>query len=194
MKHIFWRNWDIQYYLDWRGRQAWVQLQQGCLPNLAVGAIQFLKGWIDEEDDVLEFGAGRSTLWFAEHARHVTSIETSMLWKARIEADLAKRLGAVETRKVDILLIAHEKFRYNDHLLTLTVDDTRLYSVVLIDGPHRELSAYYGIRKMISFGLLVWDDWNQESKTVRETFASQHGLKEIVFDDGTHQTACFIRR
>jgi hypothetical protein len=44
-------------------------------PWLTLTANKFLEQWIQPSDRVVEFGSGRSTLWFAKHAGSVLSIE-----------------------------------------------------------------------------------------------------------------------
>ena len=49
-------------------------------PWLAPAAIDFLAGYLQLRDDMLEFGSGRSTLWFASRVQHISSVEHNPDW------------------------------------------------------------------------------------------------------------------
>jgi len=67
----------------------------GHLPNLAVGAIQMLEGWLRPTDRMFEFGAGYSTPWFADRVGELVSVESSAEWHGRVTALVAGRANCV---------------------------------------------------------------------------------------------------
>jgi len=49
-------------------------------PWLTEAAIYLLEDWLRPTDQGIEWGAGRSTIWFASRIAHLTSIESSHAW------------------------------------------------------------------------------------------------------------------
>lgn len=64
-------------------------------PWLTQAANAILDSCLTKDDDMLEFGSGRSTIWFAERVRHVTSVEHSKLWFQTVSAMLQERRSNV---------------------------------------------------------------------------------------------------
>jgi len=66
----------------WNGRNS-LELEY---PWIVPEAIQTLHYFTQPHHEVLEYGAGGSTLFFARRAKHVTSIENSSEWAAKVTA------------------------------------------------------------------------------------------------------------
>ena len=49
-------------------------------PWLTSNAVSFLSCYICSSDVGLEWGSGRSTIWFAKKVKQLTSIETNEVW------------------------------------------------------------------------------------------------------------------
>jgi len=54
-------------------------------PWLTTGAIEFLETYIDKDKNILEFGAGNSTIWFASRTDHIITIEHDPEWYQKIK-------------------------------------------------------------------------------------------------------------
>lgn len=61
------------------------------LPWFTFGAIDFLHTWIRPDHEVFEYGCGGSTLFFANRATCVKSVEHNKKWMASVIAALAER-------------------------------------------------------------------------------------------------------
>ena len=53
-------------------------------PWLTKDAIKLLEDLICPNDIGIEFGSGRSTLWFAERLKHLTSVEDNEVWYSKV--------------------------------------------------------------------------------------------------------------
>ena len=61
------------------------------LPWFTPQAVEFLQDFLLQTDAGLEFGSGRSTLWFARRVQHLTSVEHNPEWSARVTTSLSKQ-------------------------------------------------------------------------------------------------------
>src|SRR3954467_8450820 len=60
-------------------------------------AIEILKTLLLKTDRGIEWGSGRSTMWFAQRLGHLTSVENDAAWHARVKGDLEReKVGNVE--------------------------------------------------------------------------------------------------
>ena len=79
-----------QYVVD-RFRDKSYRRRHPDQPWLNRDAINVIDGWLRPGDSVLEFGAGRSTSWFATRVRHVVSFESSPSWIQTVTTEVAGR-------------------------------------------------------------------------------------------------------
>src|SRR5947209_7779421 len=61
------------------------------LPWLTATAVALLDTLLRPDDVGIEWGSGRSTVWFARRLKHLTSIESDTAWYARVKAQLAEK-------------------------------------------------------------------------------------------------------
>ena len=86
MKRIL--HWTPRYMYHRLVRYGFEKTHPGS-PSLALGAVHFLDGWLDQRDMVLEYGAGQSTAWFARRVGHIVSVEDSRFWYDKVNAQVA---------------------------------------------------------------------------------------------------------
>ena len=68
-------------------------------PWLSQAMIEILGSWLQPQHQGLEWGSGRSTLWFAQRVNHLISIEHDESWYRRINSQLKEtKLGNVDYR------------------------------------------------------------------------------------------------
>ena len=60
-------------------------------PWLTPIANKILESYLKKTDQMLEFGSGRSTLWFAERVGHLTSVEHNQEWYDKVKKSLDDR-------------------------------------------------------------------------------------------------------
>ena len=61
------------------------------LPWFTFSAIEFLETWIKPHHEVFEYGCGGSTLFFAQRANSVASVEHNGIWARSVTAAALKR-------------------------------------------------------------------------------------------------------
>jgi len=129
-------------------------------PWLTRNANLALASLLRPTDVGLEFGSGRSTLWFAARLKHLTSVEHHEEWHSRVAAMLKdrgtenvtyelRRAGKDESAGLDDPY-AGVALRFADDSLDF----------VLVDGAQRSLCAAAAIPKVCPGGLFVIDNVN----------------------------------
>lgn len=138
---------DLGHLRSLRERNA-VDAEGKALPWLTYPAIEFLQQLDLGALDVLEFGAGSSTLFWAERACRVVSVESDPTWYRRL---------AERTRDNQTLWLHEDRASYVTAPGALGMQ----FDIVVIDGRWRKSCAEAATRYVKPDGLIVFDnaDW-----------------------------------
>jgi predicted O-methyltransferase YrrM len=130
-------------------------------PWLTRDAVRFLDKVLRPSDVGLEFGSGRSSVWFARRMKHLTSVEDNLQWHAKVSGLIAEHQLA---EKIDF------RFRENheDYVAEASAFADESLDFCLVDGSHRDECAVRALAKIRRGGLLVVDNinWYLPSNTV----------------------------
>lgn len=129
------------------------------LPWLARTAIEFFDGYLKPTHTGIEFGSGRSTVWFAQRNEHITSIEHN---KNRFEF-VKRKLAERKIGNVDYVLSPVSKHFYeenyeNDYSKVLDKFEHESLDFALIDDIYRSSCALRAISKIKCGGMIILDD------------------------------------
>lgn len=135
-------------------------------PWLSPDAIKFLESYLTPDTKLFEWGSGRSTIWFAERAGSVVSIEHDPKWHAVVMSRLQERsLDHAHCRLIRVPDDPDERDRqyWEDPPYVSVVDEFKDDSldVILIDGLYRQACTLRAIPKLRDGGLLVIDNARQ---------------------------------
>jgi hypothetical protein len=135
-------------------------------PWITRGAIDFCKKNLSRDFLGLEWGSGRSTLWFAKRLCHLTSVEHNKEWFERVS-------NHITTQQVTNINYLYKPL---DHLESVaipfgarlrtpyvTVADSfnnQFLDLVVVDGHYREACIAAAIPKLKNGGLLLLDNSN----------------------------------
>ena len=186
-------------------------------PWLTKEATKILDSRLKPTDLILEFGSGRSTVWFAKRVKKVTSVESNHVWIKKVQRIL-ERDGLLS--KVEIWHIKRTK----DYPNKLKIEDYSQYDKLfeqidfqsidccLVDGGDRDYLAISSLEKIKIGGMLVIDNINwwwprkiilsPKSRTLENGFATRlwkelsEKLKEwecIWTTNGVTDTAFWIK-
>lgn len=128
----------------------------------------FLEPRLTKEMRVFEYGAGLSSLWYAERVGQVVSVEHDRSWAHRVRAQAPPNLDVV---------LEPDEAAYVE-----AIRDHPPFDVVVVDGIHRPSSAAVaadgGLR---DGGVMIWD--NSDWPDFDDTFPSLHakGFSQIEF-------------
>lgn len=123
------------------------------VPWLTSDAVRLLNELLKKDDVGVEFGSGRSTLWFAKHLGHLTSIESDGMWFEKVSsliqsADLS---SVVDYRKCE---------NEAEYARQATLFSNNSIDFCLVDGMVRDQCALSILPKIKSSGILVIDNIN----------------------------------
>ncbi len=154
------KHWSFQYLFD-RLVEKNYRRRNPQVPWLAPAAVEFLDGYLRKTDNMLEFGSGRSTLWFAHRVNHITSVEHNPDWYAKIETKI-KELSMVNITyilqpKQDDSIPAKESNYVN---ITRNFSPSSM-DVVLVDGTYRAQCVLKSLPVLKLGGILVIDNVNR---------------------------------
>lgn len=148
MKRTF-KHWSPRYIKNRIGLFIW-EKSHPRLPWLTRDSIRIIESLILKTDNMIEFGSGRSTLWFSKRVNKLTSIETDKNWYAKVSNQI------IFSSQFELnLLESQDEFlnkinSFTDH----TVD------IVLIDGAYRDLCANAILNKIKDGGIIIIDNAN----------------------------------
>ena len=136
-------------------------------PWLTKTANSILDTYLLDSDIGLEFGSGRSTIWFAKRVKHLISIEPDKTWHQKVQQEI----HANKLNNVDYYFIPQEISKTNSEYLSSKNNITSYLEVakklknnsldfVLIDGLHRDHTTLAVIEKIKPGGLLIIDNSN----------------------------------
>jgi predicted O-methyltransferase YrrM len=204
------RHWTPRYIMS---RLADAAYQRACPdhPWLTRTANQILASCLRKSDIGLEFGSGRSTLWFARRTQHLTSVEHDESWHKRVR----DMLDESRQDNVDYHLFpmdAPEDLGGGAaYVKVLERFETESLDYVLVDGMYRDFCALNSLPKIRSGGVLIidnanWylpsDTWSPASRTVAQgpkgsVWGSVHqsllGWRRVWTSSGVTDTALYFK-
>jgi predicted O-methyltransferase YrrM len=152
-------HWTPRYIKN-RIAEIYYQRSHSDLPWLTRSANEILVSYLRSSDVGLEFGSGRSTLWFAKHVKHITSLESHEAWYGKVSSMLKEASQKNVTyiyapqSKNDTDGVNSEYVKAIDQIKTESVD------FVLVDGIYRDYCAQKAIRTIRPGGALIIDNVN----------------------------------
>ena len=136
----------------------WYQKNHPNDPWLTQKAIVHLENLLKNDFIGLEYGAGRSTLWFSKRTQYLTSIESSKDWFDKIKS----KLNSLNISNVNLVHVADIRSNDENYINVLTgINDSSL-DYVLIDGAiDRDYSILHSLSKIKLGGMLIIDNVNR---------------------------------
>jgi predicted O-methyltransferase YrrM len=129
-------------------------------PWLTSSANHILSSCLKQSDIGLEFGSGRSTIWFAKRIKQLISIEHDTLWHQKVQKMLKDNM----INNVNLHLIPKNKREDSgkDAEYVKIVEWFAPDSVdfVLVDGVYREFCALRSLQIIRRGGILIIDNAN----------------------------------
>lgn len=121
-------------------------------PWLTHSAISLLPTYLKKSDVGLEWGSGRSTVWFAARIKQLVSVEDKPEWYQRVK----EKLNHLKLNNTEYLL-ATERESYVSAADRFQEDSL---DFVLVDGSYRSKCALKSVSKVRNGGVIVLDNAN----------------------------------
>lgn len=148
------------------------------IPWYTYPAIEQLRLWDFSDRDVLEYGCGNSTKWWAMHAKTVTSIESSKSWYETVSQNKPDNCHLLLSEVDNDNIYPEQIEKYID-----VIDQLGHFDIIIIDGVSKLGTRTKCVEKSLKHlnpgGLLIVDnsDWlPQTCKLLRDA-----GFFEIDF-------------
>ncbi len=150
------RHWTPRYLRDRIGLWFY-ERNHSDHPWLTQAANAILSSLIRPTDIGFEWGAGRSTLWFAKHSRRLTSIEHDEAWYRRVKG-MTEENGL---ENVDLRLCSTQGGEHSSYVSAVTSCEPASLDFALVDGRLREHCMSAVLDRIRPGGLLVLDNANR---------------------------------
>ncbi|WP_405211302.1 class I SAM-dependent methyltransferase [Dokdonia sp. Asnod2-E02] len=200
--------WTPRYITNRLGLFVYEQFNKD-KPWIAPSAIKWLEANLNKEMRGVEFGSGRSTVWYAHKLKSLVSIEDHQEWFQKVE----EQLNNAKLTNVRYVLKSCEKDASGNipYVDVVKEFDNNAIDFVVVDGKHRDRIALEAINKLTSGGYLLLDDaeryipiashtpynFKREGKTQPEAWKQFSDLtsdwKQIHFTSGVSDTVVLIK-
>jgi len=114
--------------------------------------VEIMESWLKPVDRGIEWGSGRSTIWFAERVRSLVSVEHNPDWYGRISTELKAR--GLKNVEYHLCEDAQEYSRLADNFPLESFD------FCLVDGEARDHCALKAISLVKPGGIVIVDNCN----------------------------------
>jgi hypothetical protein len=149
------RHWTPRYVLN-RIALALYERRAPAAPWITRRACELLDEWLKPHHVGLEWGSGRSTLWFASRVARLTSIEHDATWFERVRMELERQgIHNVDYRFASIS--GTEASRY----VEAGGGAAESLDFALVDGKLRDACTRVAIDRLRPGGVLVLDNAEQ---------------------------------
>ncbi len=135
------------------------------IPWYTYPAIEYLSQFDYEDKEIFEFGCGYSSMFWANRAKKVTSIEDNINW-------FSKWQNEFKHPKLDIRWRDEGEGYYN-----AIYEDKKKYDVIIIDGKRRADCARVALDCLADDGMIILDD-SDRINTSKEYIDAVNELKK----------------
>jgi hypothetical protein len=150
-------------------RGAPVNAEGRPIPWYTYPAIEFLERTAGADQRVFEWGSGNSTLWWAERARQVVSVEHDRRWYEQIRSTMPQHVTLQHC-------VAAE-----DYVVQIAKYPRGTFSTVVIDGEARNECARLAAEYADARGIIVFDNSDRRGFSDGVAHLSAQGWKRIDF-------------
>jgi hypothetical protein len=121
-------------------------------PWLVHTIVDFLENWLKPGDRGIEWGSGRSTVWFAERVGSLVSVEHNVDWYRRINAELRRK--GLQNVEYHLCVDEGDYYAVADKFPSESID------FCLVDGVARDRCALSALGLVKPGGIAVVDNCN----------------------------------
>lgn len=174
-------HWTPRYVFD-RARLFTHEFMNPAQPWLTRDAVAALDTMLSSNDVGFEFGSGRSTVWFANRVKRLTSVEHDKAWFESVSGALrSEEVRNVDYRWADAMeRDPASASNYVDGVAKLA--DGSL-DFVLVDGLFRGVCVEASISKLRAGGLLIIDDVGRYIIDQQSNSPDARRLRASIDDD-----------
>jgi protein-L-isoaspartate O-methyltransferase len=154
------------------------------LPWISYSAMNEIKKHLTKNSRVLEFGSGMSTIWYADYAGEIYSVEDYLPWYNKTQSFIKKK-GIVNI---------NYKFADNEiEYYSFMSDDKQGFDYIVVDGSCRSKCIANAVKILKPGGILYLDNSDKDSsgnagdmrvaEELLRSFAKNSGAKVTEYVD-----------
>ncbi len=140
------------------------------IPWVTYSFIDFIKGRLNKNLTIFEYGSGNSTLFYAKNVKRVVSVEHDEAWYKKIVNQKAANAEMIFTK-----LETNGEYSQKAKLLEENFD------VIIVDGRDRVNCCKHSVEALSDRGVLVLDDSERKNYQEARVFLTKKGFKELSF-------------
>lgn len=140
------------------------------LPYITYSAIEFLARRIRPEMSVFEYGAGASTLWWADRVASVVSCEHNADWHQNMLARIPPNVTMI-----------YRPLEYGGAYSKAITQYQNRFDIVSIDGRDRVNCARNCLDALRADGVVLWDNSDRKAYEAGCQFLLDHAFRRIEF-------------
>ena len=140
------------------------------LPWVTYSFIDFIKERIAKTQHIFEYGSGSSTIFYAERAGKVTSVEHDKGWFDKVKG----------TSPANAEMIFCELHRDGEYARKAMLLDKK-FDIIIVDGRDRVNCCKYSLEALSPDGVIILDDSEREVYQPARILLKENGFKEISF-------------
>ena len=128
-------------------------------PWLTYAMVNILETVLKKTDIGLEFGSGRSTLWFAKRVQNLISVEHDPFWYEKISIQLQSHESGSKV-KYHLFKDGKTELAESEYVKFINSIPKETLDFILIDGVCRDHCANHSLSRIKSGGFLIIDNVN----------------------------------
>jgi hypothetical protein len=160
---------DIGWFKAFENRSP-VDADGNAIPWVTYSFIDFIKGRLNKQHTVFEFGSGNSTFFYAKYAGIVVSVEHDKEWYDKI----------VSTKPENSEMIFCDLVKGGDYCHMPQKLEEK-FDIIIVDGRDRVNCCRQAIGALSPTGVVVLDDSERDKYKAGIDFLLNSGFKQLSF-------------
>ena len=140
------------------------------IPWVTYSFIDFIADRINKEHTVFEFGSGNSTIYYAQRAQKVVSVEHDRAW--------FEKISAVTPANSEMIFC---ELQANGDYSKMPESLGSKFDIIIVDGRDRVNCCYHSLAALTDVGVVVLDDSEREHYAAAISFFKKEGYRELSF-------------
>jgi len=140
------------------------------IPWVTYPFIDFISERFNSNMNILEFGSGNSTLYYAKKVNSITSVEHNQTWYKKMSNIIPSNVKLIFKE-----LIENGEYSKCANLLEAN------YNIIIVDGEDRNNCIYNSINALNENGIIVLDDSERKEYNEAVSFLSDKNFKRLDF-------------
>lgn len=158
-------GWFISFY-----KKESVDGLNNPIPWCTYSFIKFIEPRLTKKFNVFEYGAGNSTIWYAQRVEKIFSVEHDQSWASSIKKKLP----------LNATLILKNLSMDGDYAKSI-LESGEIYDLVIIDGRDRNNCIKYAVKKLADEGVIIFDNSQLDDYKDGLEYLRMCGFKELKF-------------